>query len=1315
MVNFFPSLPPRWSHAAALLRTSWHLGHRTFHLGLSTFLWSVLAAWWLLGTSVLIVRYGVLPNAHDYLPRIERQASMALGLPVEIGSIEANWRGWRPEVTLTNIRIKNRQQQTVLEVPRVHGTLLWWTVPLFSPSFAKLDIDSPDMDITRLDSHRWRISGIDIDLDQRHDNRFSTWLLEQREVTIRGARIQYRDELRGAPMLELQKIAFSLRNNGRRHRFSLQATPPENIASALDLRGDFVHRYFHDNKADWREWTGEMYVNFDYADVKALEAYISLPLELYSARGAVRAWVSVDRGKLDASVADLGLEDVRLRLGKNLPILTLHELRSRVHLRQLEQEHLQGHELKLAQLTLVAGDNLSVPPTNISERLLFDAHGNIAAGEFSVDQVDLKSLLALADYLPLPNEQRLHLKNYAPAGILKNTQARWSGPLTHPVNYSASTNFEQLRLKAQSPDPTRPPTTPHHINFGQPGFENLAGSLRFNERGGALSLKSPQAVLFFPGVFAREHVALDALSLEGHWQHQTDGVHVQIDTLAVANYEAAGSFSGKWRPGDKGGWMEIEGRLQRANAQAVHHYLPLTISEDVRQWVKHAVQGGKSDDVHFVVRGNLHDWPYHQTGAGQFLISAPIREGQLKLTPNQPPLQEVAGTLVFEKNGFRVEGGRAAMPGIHITDATVFMKDFSEPKHTLHVRGKSYGSLRAYLDVLHANAGQRWFGRALAQAHGSGEVRAEGRAELHLSQWADSSLYGSVTLTGNDISLSPSLPTLTRTTGRVEFSEKGAALRNINTTFLGGHLKLDSSSLQGFQVRGEGNANLGLMGRYLNIPALEKSTGTTRYSIQLEAVNEALAWTVNTDLVGVALNLPAPLHKTSNVALPLRIQATPQGQTGREWINIALGDRISANVERHDGRLTRGHVNITDRGKKALQPQALEDLSVNIDLEKIDIDVWKKIIPGGQTEWPEKTVMNLKAKEVRWQNKRFNDIEATATRHRDSWSMKIDSPQIQGHVSWDQTANDSVAGRLVGHLTRLYLPESQSNDLIELLDTGPLQDIPALSVTVDDVQISGRLLGKLELLANHHERQQAREWQLQKLVLSHSDADLKATGSWAYENPTTRRMNLNFNLTTRNAGKTLDRLGIKNAIRDGKGTLNGQIQWHGTPFSIDMPTLKGQLNLEIKNGQFLKAEPGIARLIDVLSLQSLPKRLSLDFRDVFSAGFSFDMVSATAQLSHGIASTKDFRMSGVNATVLIEGQADLVQETQNLHVLVLPDVNAAGASVVYGLLANPVIGIGTFLAQLVLREPLSKALSREYRITGSWYDPQISNEKETSP
>ena len=285
--------------------------------------------------------------------------------------------------------------------------------------------------------------------------------------------------------------------------------------------------------------------------------------------------------------------------------------------------------------------------------------------------------------------------------------------------------------------------------------------------------------------------------------------------------------------------------------------------------------------------------------------------------------------------------------------------------------------------------------------------------------------------------------------------------------------------------------------------------------------------------------------------------------------------------------------------------------------------------------------------------------------------------------------------------------------------------MPAFDVVAENFELGKRKLGRLELLAQNIGRPAAdgaagaqRDWQLQKLEIVNPDGKLAATGQWVRASDATpgraaaRRMALKLALDFSDGGALLTRLGIEGALRATAGKLDGEIAWRGSPFAIDFPTLEGELRLQADKGQFLKADAGAGRLLGVMSLQSLPRRLTLDFRDVFSDGFAFDSLRASASISSGVLATRDLRMRGVSATVLMEGSVDIARETQNLHVLVLPEINAGSASLLYAL-ANPAIGLGTFLAQWVLRDPLSKAFSFEYDVTGSWSDPLVKRREKT--
>ena len=228
-----------------------------------------------------------------------------------------------------------------------------------------------------------------------------------------------------------------------------------------------------------------------------------------------------------------------------------------------------------------------------------------------------------------------------------------------------------------------------------------------------------------------------------------------------------------------------------------------------------------------------------------------------------------------------------------------------------------------------------------------------------------------------------------------------------------------------------------------------------------------------------------------------------------------------------------------------------------------------------------------------------------------------------------------------------------------------------------------------------------------KLLISNPDATLKASGKW-----TARRganvTKIIYALQMNSAGKLLDRIGFPEVIRDGKGKSTGSLEWKGVPFMLDKPSLSGQLSLDLAKGQFLKADPGVARLLGVLSLQTLPRRLTLDFRDIFSKGYAFDKINATAKMDKGTIKTDNLKMLGASSTVLMGGSADTVNETQNLNVVVVPEVSPNVASAVYGAIVNPIMGVGSVLAQLVLQKPLSEILTYEYQITGAWDNPTIT-------
>jgi uncharacterized protein YhdP len=305
-------------------------------------------------------------------------------------------------------------------------------------------------------------------------------------------------------------------------------------------------------------------------------------------------------------------------------------------------------------------------------------------------------------------------------------------------------------------------------------------------------------------------------------------------------------------------------------------------------------------------------------------------------------------------------------------------------------------------------------------------------------------------------------------------------------------------------------------------------------------------------------------------------------------------------------------------------------------------------------------------------------------------------------------------GHLYARLSRLNLPPSSVAEVEGLLEAPPI-NLPALDIVVEQLELRGKKLGRIEIEARNSEAPKSRlkavsEWQLSKLNITVPEASLRSTGRWltAADGNAQRKTEMNFKLEVSDAGALLTRLGTPNALRGGTGQLEGAVAWQGSPLALHYPSLSGQFGVSMGRGQFLKADAGAAKLLGVLSLQALPRRLLLDFRDVFYEGFAFDSVRGDVSITQGMAHTRNLQIKGVNALVQLDGSADIAQETQKLRVVILPSLDAGTASLVAGLAVNPVVGLTAFLAQLFLQNPLIKANTQEFLIDGSWAEPRVT-------
>lgn len=1454
-----------------------------------------LVVWFAFAAIVLALRYVVLPHVADYRTSIEGVATKALGETVTIGSLDASWHGIRPALSLRAVRIVDRDGKTTLELPAVDATLSWESLLVLDLRLARLEIDGPQLAITRDATGQIFVAGRPIRRRDTPDDRLAEWVLSQDQLHVRNARIDWHDEMpvdsTAGPAtpreIALSDVDASLVRSGWRHRFALRATLPADLAAPVDVRASIEHPLFG-RLSDTATWKGELYANVASADIGSWREVVRLPASIEHGRGRVRSWVrftdaatatsvvnaSLGRsrdddtgqtflvlGRLSEVVADLALDDLAVREGASVRV-ALASVDGRVTVSQDAR-----HQAVTARgLVLRPVDGPSSTSTDLAVRRTLDPAGNgrSEAGEATLSTVDIGALLALIPPGVMPKPIADKLAAFKPAGVLDHLRLRWNGPESNPDGFTFDGGFTKLSIAPQAPTAEAIAAAGRTFveanglvrkarpAFGQPGFENLSGTIhaaRTTKDGVAnttvdVALKSDDATVIAPGLFDDPRLRFARLEAAVDIRMNGEDLEFAVRRAVVENADLAASADVTFRRGPRSGspqrgWVDVDVHLTRAEVGRVPRYLPNLIGEKARRYLSKALVSGKVTDATFRMKGTLEslnvraqadslaaanpmplakalaavrERPARGTTAANGSPDEPTLRAVVKVknatylygparsveeitaaaaangTPLAQPVvasvawpafEDVDADVIFDHASLKVVARTANYQGFKLTDVVVDLPAIADPTHVLRAVGRGTGPLQDLVRFVNASPIARWTRNAFANTQAKGNATLALALDLPLGHARDADVVGSVDLAKDAIAINPQVPPLTKLDGRVDFTDKGLTIAGLTGEALGGPVRFDATTRSDGLIEAKATGTIDARALRVAEPDTEDAysaprivqrlahrlEGSTPYVVGIRLHSKRVAdgaasrgsgdaaadaampdVVVDSTLKGIAIDLPAPFDKKADDAWPLHLEisrtAASTANATRNYsvvegedVRMTIADRVAVSVSRH--RNAQGLLAVTRAGYAVgRNANAVELSGVRIDVPSIDVDAWREVVKELATPQPGETVpaaataanaelvaalvpdhIVVETAALHGAGRDFGHVSLDARRARDGWQADVASDQVAGHLAYTDvsgkvTTRNGIApvssGRLVARLSRLSIPKGEADGarMQDALDAGRRREFPAIDLVADRFELRGRDLGRLEVVAENVGDDSHREWKLDKLGLSMPEATFTATGAWG-RGGDDERTSLTFAIDASNVGTLLDRLGVPKTIKDGTAKLTGHVAWNGGPTTIDFASMTGKIALETGKGQFLKVDPGIAKLLGVLSLQSIPRRLLLDFSDVFEAGFAFDAVTADATIERGVASTDNFKMRGPQANVMMSGTADLARETTDLHVLVLPQVNAGAASLGFALV-NPVIGLATFAAQYLFKDPIARALSIEYNVTGPWTKPIVS-------
>ena len=1215
-----------------------------------------LGCYVILAIAIIGVRYWLLPNIDQWREPLEQQLSQMLELQLETGRISAVWKGVYPRLRVDALQLRDDAGRPLLEVPRVEAVVGWQSLLGRRLHLVRLYADGIQLTVRRDARNRIQVLGHEVDgayaddetTEGGDETNFLGWLADHGQVHLAHASVRWLDERRDAPALEFDDVSLVLARDGDTHRLSMQARPPAQLGRTFSLQADVRAKEADDHSTRLDTLEGLFHVGVEGMRPAAWQPWLEAVTTLQHGEVSWHAW----------------------------------------------QEFRDGEALR--HVTRITVDNAVWRPVNGSLMAAAKAELHMDGPWSELREIWLGESLPVASAAPQPQTVKLAMKvdglHVEADDVLDTALAFGSIAMQGEADWASDTGLkvaaDQLQLRNADMD------------------VELSGS--WQELGGEKA-----------GI----------IDVEGRFN--------RAELPAIVRYLPALVDE------DAKEWMRhglLAGTLREA---------PLHLQGDLL----HFPFGERPDAGDFRLAGRVD---------GAIIDYAPAA---LIGAPGWPRLEGINGRAGLHNVDLQIFADTAlmkphdqasiALRGVHARIPDI------EQDAVLSVEGQGRADAASFLALLAAPRFSELLDGVFDESQGKGNWEVPISLTIPLTDTEETRVAGSVLFKDAELRLSPKLPVLADLNGRIDFSELAVVANDVKTTVLGGATTISGGL-------GEGHKALDFSGRlqgealdhFLDGALRGRVKGTTPYQLSLRQLSgRNYGVSVRASLEGMQLDLPEPLAKPARERLPLAMQWTRAAGKTSGVLDVSLGDRVRAQFRQRSGEdsgpfFRSGVVSVggkTDTNGTLQAPDV--GFALDVVAAEVDIDGWRELLdsspeaatPGGNgssTERPaagstqspsERT--NAKGgqvsadaifpplRDIRIQAERasvfgtdLNLFTFTARRPEgDRWRVDVSSTETAGTLFW-QERQGRIEGRVDAHFARLALGERDVDKDTDTDSTdgdagtawevdGPIS-IPAIQLRVDRLSLYGRELGTVSVMGVNESL--GRRWKLEQLEITSPHASVKGSGLWDLDGAD-RGLRIQADALFDDLGAYLDQLGFTELVQGGHGSVRGQIEWRGIPRKFEWAGLFGDLQVDLSKGRFLTVSSRSGRLLELLSLQSVKRLAARNWNPagLTQQGFPFDTLQGRIKGEAGVLHSENYRVTSPVATIMMAGDVDLARETLDIHAAVVPTLDVSGAAIAAGIAVNPVVGLGAFLTQWLLKDPVSRAMTAEYRVKGTFDEPQL--------
>ncbi|MEM7468094.1 MAG: YhdP family protein [Pseudomonadota bacterium] len=1227
---------------------------------------------------------------------VETWLSRTFDRPVSIGELKGNWHGWSPSIQIDKLSVYEPDSTTAL----VH----------FEQAAIEISIRK-SLQQFNLVPRKIILGGVKFTLERGADGQFAIagmppsrwpvaqWIEGQNRFSLTKAHIEYIDNLTGYRQV-FEDLSLTIERNQNNRRISgktiRQGQTSEEWRFAIEADDTLL-------SSDWNGKISLKVTNFDLTQFKqfntsAASKFASTPVDLTMSSewsdAKLRYAFFALRGPASGSDITSGSTNTAFDIEGNL------------------NRTKNGWALGFVpnQINAIAYDPDDQPV--LKARWLEDSSRVL----WEITNLRLEDWLPLVEaYLATTESHGPKLRALSPTGRIVDarflsTRDRLTTPQLGRIR------FEELAWQEAG---------------DVPKVQNLAGVLNFANDHGTLAFESNRDVLIASEKWLES--AVTAANIDGaiEWHRteegirlSTTGLHTEIETIDIETRGSVGFYPDQTD-------LNVFARINAGKLNHIRNLVPKKVLPPKgERWARRTFLSGNINVGALVLRGALQEFPFDKQ-EGVFRVFLEANEADMKYGAKWPAASDVSGLVEIENRraDFQVTSGKiysSDVTGAKISIANLFTK-----KRYVEVSSKTNVLASEVVKFIDDSPLKNTKAKRFKELEIEKPFSLALDLNLGIYPGGDKDVLGLAEFKGNRIESKNLKLALDELVGNVSFTRHDWYGEGLTATFRGNRVGVllnggldDPNYDTEIRLTGTSGPTFLLEQLAAYAPTVKKllhpATGEARLSGQTawkavislpgessDKVKAPRKLTVDSSLQGLGVDLPWPLGKNAAQSLPIRISVSSPAQ-GTRTTNLSFGDRFEALLSDVRAKPTdRPNFQGAQFWFGSAAPAAQEPKSgidIRGTISQLDPTAWRQIaresLSSNDMAANLPTQIDLTVENLDAMGNAFKDVKVEGHNNDDGWLLRLESESLSGEITAPQ--NDKLPVKL--KLSRLHLQKVASEKSESAMDPSHVRpfSLESLSTSYGDIEL-GKVSVSVERVPGGI--------RVNNALAEHGHFDLRASGEWTKQG-STQQSNLDLTIGGRSLAALLGSFGYDIAnIEGGVTQLDLNANWPGSPLDFRMDLLRGHLGLSVESGRFLDIEPGGGRLFGLLSLQTLPRRLALDFNDLFAKGFAFDNIVGNFSIDEGHAYTNGLIMDGPSARIQISGRTGLSEQDYDQRVTVTPALSNS-IPVASALFGPAGIGVGAviYLGQKMFKsipEQVDKILTREYSITGEWSSPVI--------